>query len=120
MCATDDAGLRAKAQDFVELFSEPRCVPEARKQGLSAEASFDLSTGWDCRKMTHRKQAWAYLKKHRPKVVGMSPPCTMLSRLQNLNPRFMNSYEGQKKMREAIIDLRFCAQVAHWQLDRRG
>ena len=55
VCATDDAGIRAKGQDYVELFSEPRCVPEARKQGLSAEASFDLSTGWDCRKMSQRK-----------------------------------------------------------------
>ena len=71
---TDGAGLRAKSQDYAELLSEPMRVPEAQTQGLSAEASFDLSTGWDCRKMSHRKQAWAYLKKQPKRQPGPPHP----------------------------------------------
>eukprot|EP00435_Cladocopium_sp_Y103_P019395 s2098_g4.t1 len=68
-----------------EVYSPPRVVAEAQKQGLTAGTSFDISEGWDLSKPEMRRQMWKRLKEEDPLLVVLSPPCVGFSILQELN-----------------------------------
>ena len=97
-----------------ELFSEPRVTTWCEENDLNAGASFDLKTGWDLHRPEHRAAVLEYLKKAKPKVVIGSPPCTMFSRLQNMNGW---TEERQQQRRRDLILLRFAAKVYRMQTE---
>lgn len=71
--------------DFMEVYSPPRMVPLAVKAGMRASMSMDLLTGWNFLSRDARILAVQEIKARRPKVLMLSPPCTMFSGLMNMN-----------------------------------
>ena len=71
--------------DFLEVYSPPRLVPLAVKRNMRASVSMDLLTGWNFLSMDAKISAVQDIKARRPKVIMLSPPCTMFSGLMNLN-----------------------------------
>ncbi len=71
--------------DITEIFSPVRVVAIAEKMGLIGGLSMDLRTGWDFTRAADRERCRQYIRRVKFLVVIGSPPCTMFSRLQNLN-----------------------------------
>ena len=101
---------------MAEVCSPPRVVTQAQAEGLTGSVSIDLVSGWDLATSDGQERAWRQLEKKDPLVTILSPPCTMFSILQNLNPKFMSSDAGKRLYHVAIKVLRFCMRVAEWRL----
>ena len=71
--------------DLSEIYSPERVVKFCREYNLLPGDSFDLQTGWDFDKLSHRNLASRRVLETRPKLLICSPPCTLFSILQNLN-----------------------------------
>ena len=97
-----------------ELFSEPRVTKWCEDNDLNAGESFDLKTGWDLHRPDHRAAVLEYVRKAKPKVVIGSPPCTMFSRLQNMNGW---TEERRQQRRRDLMLLRFAAKVYRVQTE---
>jgi hypothetical protein len=91
-----------------EVFSVPRVVTVAAKEGLRATVSIDLLNGFDLLTSGGRETAWWRLQKSKPLLLVISPPCRMFSLMQNMNPEFMSSPQGIALMKEAIALANFC------------
>ena len=87
--------------DVVEAYSPPRVTVEAWKFGLKAGEAWDLTTGWDFTKRSHRELAEKYQGERKPLVLIGSPPCTPFSQLQILNP-------DTDKSRAKIVSIMLC------------
>ena len=81
----------ASRYDVCEIFSPARIVREAEMQGLRGGWSLDLSqrcklTGstWDCRVAADREWAIRMVRRDKPGLLMVCPPCTLFSQLQNL------------------------------------
>lgn len=70
---------------FMEFYSPPRVALPLRRTGFFARYSFDLMTGYDFLKFEDRARALRLYEAHAPFFVMLSPPCTMFSKMQNLN-----------------------------------
>ena len=55
-----------------------------RKQ-MKAGINFDLRTGIDLNKQSEIDKLWAYLTRHRPRVIVGAPPCTAFGSWAKLN-----------------------------------
>ena len=89
--------------------------------GLKAGSSLDLTDGWDFDIKEHREAAKKRIEEERPALVIGSPPCTMFSMLQSMNPVPKWGSEEQKgeyreRMKEAITHLEFCCELYRLQL----
>ena len=62
-----------ESADVAEVFSLPRVVPRAEQKGLRGLKSYDIGTGWDFLRASHRKQCLNDIREHRPRVVMVSP-----------------------------------------------
>ena len=60
---------------------------------------------------------WEILEKDEPLFVGMSPPCTPFTQLQNLTPN-PDPLEKARQLIEGRLLFRLCAQVVEYQLAR--
>lgn len=69
------AKLRNYLDHVGEVYSPPRATAAAPSKGLSGKMALDLTNGWDFRKAEHRKEALHLVKKRRPAVLLLSPPC---------------------------------------------
>ena len=58
-----------KGVDITEVFSPERVVMEAKKYGLSAGLSMDLTTGWDFTIKEHRQRARQHVRQQKPLLV---------------------------------------------------
>ena len=67
------------------MYSPERVAIVARRHGLTAGSSLDLTTGWDFNIEGHKRAAWVQIKKEAPYLLIGSPPCTYFSILQELN-----------------------------------
>ena len=72
--------------DVTELYSPERVNAVCSEFGLERGSSFDLRTGWDFNLEGHRRTVWKRIKEESPLFVIGSPPCTMFSVLQAMNP----------------------------------
>lgn len=107
--------------DITEIYSPERVNKVAQKFGLSRGLSLDLKTGWDFTLEQHRKKAWRHVLDDKPELVIGSPPCTMFSRLQELNrARMAGNQEWMEKHRkkwiEATVHVKFCVELYKHQL----
>lgn len=68
---------------FMEVFSPPRVMFEVVALGMKASRAMDLKTGWDLSKESVQKTALLDIRQRSPQVIGMSPPCTMFSKIQD-------------------------------------
>ena len=71
--------------DITEVYSPERVAKVARRYGLVAGSSMDLTTGFDFTKESDRQLAWKRVKEEAPFVLIGSPPCTYFSMLQELS-----------------------------------
>ena len=93
---------------MTEVYSPVRVAEVAAKYGMRPGSSFDLTNGLDFTKEAHRARAWKQTKQEQPCCIIGSPPCTLLSSLQELskeinknNPEWQRRYE--QRMKEAIV-----------------
>ena len=105
-----------QTDDLVEVFSPPRVLGPGAQPRIVGDLALDLKTGWDCRKKEDRMWALAEVKRRKPKVVGLTPPCQMCCALQNLSIG-AGAEEWEKQYKEALLFLRFAIRVAKMQLD---
>ena len=102
-----------------EVFSPPRIATEAARQGLAAGTSFDLVTGWDLHDPNSRKEMWKQLRKEKPELIVICPPCKMFWVLQELNYSKMPLFKAVRCLEIGVEDLETAALVAMWQLKRK-
>ncbi len=102
--------------DLVEVFSPPRVVPEARRQGLRATYSFDLETGTDLLTKAGQDAVWQAIHRTTPKAIVLSPPCTTFSVMQNMNQGKGDPARKEEKYQAGFELLRFAVQVAQHQV----
>ena len=87
--------------DVAEIFSPERvgkcCVAFGLEQGMA----MDIKSGYDFDLAIDRARCWETIKRDKPLLVIGSPPCTLFSRLQELN-KFMykDSKEWMAKFQE--------------------
>ena len=89
--------------DITEVYSPERVARVARKFGLVAGSSMDLTNGWDFNREDHKRQAWNQIRDEAPYLLIGSPPCTFFSMLQELNkavhgskPGWLEKFEAEK------------------------
>lgn len=99
-----------------EIYSPPRMTAEAVNHGLKGKLALDLSTGWDFNIPRHRKEALNLIKKHKPAVLLLSPPCTAFSALRRLSSHKRDPQCVQKELDEAIQHMHFCVSLAQLQI----
>jgi len=97
---------------LLEFFSPPRVGKIINDVYEDKAQSFDLVSGWDALIRQGRQAVRDVVHKKESLVIGMSPPCTMMSILQNLNPGLMESEVGQQRLQDAIKMLEFCIELA--------
>ena len=102
--------------DITEVFSPARVAQVAKKFGLLAGSSMDLTDGWDFNLNEHKQLAWKRIKDEQPYVVVGSPPCTYFSVLQELNkavhgakPGWEDKFNVEKA--KAIKHIEFCCSI---------
>lgn len=77
--------FRASKPDVSEVYSPPRIVAEAARQGLKPGFSLDLTVQredgdqWDFSRKRHRDEATRMVVQDEPHCLIGSPPCTMFS-----------------------------------------
>lgn len=96
--------------DFMEIFSAPRIVPQTQKLGLAGIRSMDISTGWDLLKEDVVTTAFEDICRRRPTVVVISPPCTAFSKMQYTN---WNKANRNESIARAVAGIRLL-DVAMW------
>ncbi|CAJ1446793.1 unnamed protein product, partial [Effrenium voratum] len=70
--------------DVMEVYSPPRLAKRASRLGLRPGASLDLVTGWDFNRADRRQASLDLIRRLRPALVVLSPPCTVFSQLRAL------------------------------------
>ena len=93
-----------------EVFSPPRFAPAAREHGFAA-VSYDLKTGYDFRKKSHRDEVAKFLEENPPELLVLCPPCTYEGGWHNLNVMRMSPYEALQKQLESRMYIRFCCRL---------
>ena len=78
----------------------------ARRFGLVAGTSFDLTTGWGFTLEDHKRKAWTEIREESPYLLIGSPPCTYFSLLQEFN-KTAHKDANSKSMKKHMIEL-FC------------
>jgi hypothetical protein len=85
--------------DVGEAFSNPRVVPQANKMGLRGGKSYDLGTGWNFLRSDHRKKCREEIKKQKPRVLVISPPCGSFSQMLRISKYRCDQREREEENR---------------------
>eukprot|EP00959_Pyramimonas_sp_CCMP1952_P425422 8911504-Pyramimonas_sp.AAC.1 len=93
---------RAKAA-FIEVFSPPRLANAAARAGLECLGSWDLETGWDFRKASDRARAREAIRRQKPEMLFLEPPCRVFSKVwqvskESTDPERRASAEAEGKI----------------------
>ena len=70
---------------FMEVFSQPRVAPAVRSLGWRVGPSLDLLTGYNFLNEESRKACVKLVIDLEPRVLMLSPPCTVFSQMQHSN-----------------------------------
>ena len=103
-----------------EVYSPPRVSKEGEKKGIPRATCFDLLTGWDLSRPEHVKKMWQTLKKERPKLLVICPPCTAFTPVQELNFPNMSWGTAVRIIATGLEHLELAAKVALWQHRQGG
>lgn len=110
------AGSR-KNYDFAEVFSPPRVSPHVQKKGMRVPSKvFDLSHGWDVRRLQDRQDFRQFQDHHRPGMAMFSPECKAYSQLMNVNWGRMDPKKAKTILAEGQLMWNFSLEGAHAQL----
>jgi hypothetical protein len=110
----------AESATLFEVFSPSRVAPFLERHGFNGNRAFDLLTGHDLLDVGTQVQFWEQLKKEKPAVVGLSPPCTLFSSLQRCGRK--NTSPASEALRtiryrRACQMVKFAMKVAMYQLE---
>lgn len=101
---------RTYNDDISEVYSAPRVTLQAHKFGLVGDLAVDLSTGYNLLDRNDEIKCILHLNVRKPRVVILSPPCTMFSQLQHGNwGRMHGKWE---KLRNGVQLLDFAVELA--------
>eukprot|EP00435_Cladocopium_sp_Y103_P030894 s1733_g7.t1 len=84
--------------------------------GFRAQYSLDTLSGYDFLKFEDRARALRLFETHAPFFVMLSPPCTMYSRMQNMNFKKMARNVREQRFADADCMLDFSMMVADRQV----
>lgn len=101
--------------DLAEVYSPPRVAAQAVKAGMRASLSADLLTGWNLAVPDERARLVQEIRRRRPKVLILSPPCTWFSGLMNFNWSKLPVPVREKALKLATTHLEFCMFLASTQ-----
>lgn len=105
--------------DVSELFSRPRLVPLCPVFHLIGGASFDFKddSELDLGTVNGRTSVWEHIRLYQPKVIILSPPCTLFSQLMKMwGRKSMGEETYEKRLREARRLLQFATEIAAFQI----
>jgi len=105
--------------DFMEIFSMPRVVTAVRKLGMNAIRSMDKETGWDLSVNYIIQNAFKEVALRQPTVIGLSPPCTMFSRMQDSNYTRVDFVILQERSQLAVKLWNVALWFAKYQIDHK-
>ena len=108
--------LRHFGEHCAELYSPPRIVPAARKAGLRASLSMDLTTGYDFTEAADRRRAWEEILEKKPAVILICPSCRTFSPLRFLSSYKRQLHKVQEEEQEGDDLLSFGLDVAEHQI----
>ena len=111
------------AADVAEIYSPPRVAKMAKRLGMKAGWSLDLTSRdeldnepWDFNKPEKRARAREVLLRDKPFMLIASPMCTAFCRLQELfNYPKMEPNEVEQLVKEAVAHLRFALELCTTQ-----
>jgi hypothetical protein len=114
--------LKVPSDDIMEVYSRPRIVPLAVARGMIGELSVDLVTGYNMNLPEVVSTVVAEVCYRRPKVLVVSPPCTMFSALQVMwNLKKMTPEVKETRMNEALHHLNSSMELCRIQWEgKRG
>ena len=105
-----------------ERFCPPRVCKRALECGLRRGWSLDAKCShpvtempWDLGDEKVQAKWWKMLRRDKPLVVGLSPPCTLFSALLNLRETSI----PEDEMKRAIAHVRLCVDVAKYQISKK-
>ena len=106
--------------DMAEMFSPERVTAVCKDYGLTPGAAMDIKNGYDFDKVADRNRCWATIIREEPKLVIGSPPCTMFSKLQELNIyMYRNDRDWMERfqvnMEQGKRYVKFCTEVYEYQ-----
>ena len=87
-------GRRHSSQtDLIEIFSASHVVPHAVRQGLrtTTPTNLDVTKNWDATTMTGRDKLEDILKRQKPWMTILKPPCAPFLDMFGLNERMKDS-----------------------------
>ena len=109
--------------DITEVYSPERVAKVAKRYGLVAGSSMDLTTGFDFTREADRQLAWKRVKDEAAFVLIGSPPCTYFSMLQELSiannkdkPGWMRKFEAEREKAKQHVN--FCCSLYGYQIDQ--
>ena len=85
------------------------------RRGLKNGKNMDIVIGADLTDIEHRRYVAEYIKRHKPKVIVMGPPCTAFGGYSRIN-KLKSSEQYRKQRRIGTIIADFCADIAEFQL----
>ena len=103
--------------DISEIYSPPRITTVARRYGLRAGCSLDITTfdvdgrPWDFDDVEMRNRAIRKIVQEKPYVVITSPMCTDLSIMMNTNWGKLGQTEKGRRLSRARMHLRFACTL---------
>ena len=106
--------------DVCEIFSPERVTAVCKQAGLVPGEAMDIKSGYDFDLLADRQRCWKSIVEDEPLLIIGSPPCTLFSRLQELNKHMYRNNEAwlekfQIAMEQAKRYVRFCVQVYEHQ-----
>ena len=107
--------------DVTELYSPERVTKLCTRFGLIPGSALDLQTGWGFTRMDRKVQVLRLVRREMPTIVVGSPPCTMMSMLQERNKAVQGKdatlmQEFDRKFAEAVEHVKFCCVVYRLQM----
>ena len=102
------------------LLPTKSCARGFEERIEQAGSSIDLKTGWDLSKAEDRKDMWRTLKKEKPSLLVLCPPCHGFSVLQELNFERMGLEKSVAMIQAGLEHLELAAALAKWQIRRGG
>ena len=115
----DELPKSSERYNVVEVFSPPRLAQQTATRGQTC-LSADLLTGWDFRKVEHRRAMRELIKNSPPDLLLCCPPCTWSGGWFHLNKHFMDPSEVREKQLLSTLFVNFCCELIELQLDAGG
>ena len=109
--------------DVVDIFSPERVGKACVSFGLEQGMAMDIKSGFDFDLAVDRARCWETIKRDKPLLVIGSPPCTLFSRLQELN-KFMYKDSAvwmakfQERMQQAKRYVKVCVDIYLYQREQ--